>query len=245
MLRSAVSLTALLSPARGAGGVLAAERGHQRQRNALGQRVQGGSVKCTFRACETLPTLARRVAQVQKLVSCLSTCIFPDKTSYPIDETMIHSGPPHQAPSETRPRPLRDQSLPQPTLPKRAGRLLATVPPHRPAALTPAHSLPRQSNESYAYAKRMIDVLNRCYNEEYGCNFTSARRHAASLLPSPHRTACMARPFAARTSSRRCLALAPLHPLVRPRPHARALRYRSSPQTSSVRTTTSPSRRAS
>mmetsp|Transcript_21452 Transcript_21452/g.68522 ORF Transcript_21452/g.68522 Transcript_21452/m.68522 type:complete len:322 (-) Transcript_21452:283-1248(-) len=63
--------------------------------------------------------------KVQKLVSCLSTCIFPDKTSYPIDETMIHSGPPHQ------------------------------------------------SNESYAYAKRMIDVLNRCYNEEYGCNFTS------------------------------------------------------------------------
>lgn len=25
----------------------------------------------------------------------------------------------------------------------------------------------------YAYAKRMIDVLNRCYKEEYGCNFTS------------------------------------------------------------------------
>jgi len=33
--------------------------------------------------------------KVQKLVSCLSTCIFPDKTSYPIDETMIHNGPPH------------------------------------------------------------------------------------------------------------------------------------------------------
>lgn len=32
---------------------------------------------------------------VSKLVSCLSTCIFPDKTSYPIDETMIHNGPPH------------------------------------------------------------------------------------------------------------------------------------------------------
>jgi len=62
---------------------------------------------------------------VKKLVSCLSTCIFPDKTSYPIDESMIHSGPPHR------------------------------------------------SNEGYAYAKRMIDVLNRCYNEEYGCNFTS------------------------------------------------------------------------
>lgn len=33
--------------------------------------------------------------KVQKLVSCLSTCVFPDKTTYPIDETMIHNGPPH------------------------------------------------------------------------------------------------------------------------------------------------------
>jgi GDP-L-fucose synthase len=32
---------------------------------------------------------------VQKLVSCLSTCIFPDRTSYPIDETMVHDGAPH------------------------------------------------------------------------------------------------------------------------------------------------------
>ena len=62
---------------------------------------------------------------VEKLVSCLSTCVFPDKTTYPIDETMIHNGPPHT------------------------------------------------SNEGYAYAKRMIDVLNRCYNDEYGCKFTS------------------------------------------------------------------------
>ncbi|XP_017054205.1 probable GDP-L-fucose synthase isoform X2 [Drosophila ficusphila] len=30
-----------------------------------------------------------------KVVSCLSTCIFPDKTIYPIDETMVHNGPPH------------------------------------------------------------------------------------------------------------------------------------------------------
>lgn len=66
-----------------------------------------------------------REFKVKKLVSCLSTCIFPDKTSYPIDETMVHDGPPHT------------------------------------------------SNEGYAYAKRMIDVMNRCYNEEYGCNFTS------------------------------------------------------------------------
>eukprot|EP00455_Lapot_gusevi_P018181 TRINITY_DN1986_c0_g2_i2.p1 TRINITY_DN1986_c0_g2~~TRINITY_DN1986_c0_g2_i2.p1 ORF type:complete len:323 (-),score=97.39 TRINITY_DN1986_c0_g2_i2:98-1066(-) len=62
---------------------------------------------------------------VQKVVSCLSTCIFPDKTTYPIDETMVHNGPPHH------------------------------------------------SNEGYAYAKRMIDVQNRSYRQEYGCNFTS------------------------------------------------------------------------
>jgi nucleoside-diphosphate-sugar epimerase len=40
-----------------------------------------------FQACKDL--------KVQKLVSCLSTCVFPDKTTYPIDETMIHNGPPH------------------------------------------------------------------------------------------------------------------------------------------------------
>jgi GDP-L-fucose synthase len=62
---------------------------------------------------------------VRKCVSCLSTCIFPDKTSYPIDETMIHNGPPHP------------------------------------------------SNEGYATAKRNLDVLNRLYNAEYGCKFTS------------------------------------------------------------------------
>lgn len=62
---------------------------------------------------------------IQKCVSCLSTCIFPDKTSYPIDETMVHNGPPHD------------------------------------------------SNFGYSYAKRMIDVLNKGYKEQHGCNFTS------------------------------------------------------------------------
>lgn len=38
-----------------------------------------------------------REFKVEKLVSCLSTCIFPDKTTYPIDETMVHSGPPHSS----------------------------------------------------------------------------------------------------------------------------------------------------
>jgi GDP-L-fucose synthase len=63
--------------------------------------------------------------KVKKLISCLSTCVFPDKTDYPINETMIHNSPPHY------------------------------------------------SNESYSYAKRMIDVMNRSYNKEYNCNFTS------------------------------------------------------------------------
>jgi len=35
--------------------------------------------------------------KVKKLVSCLSTCVFPDKTTYPIDESMIHNGPPHDS----------------------------------------------------------------------------------------------------------------------------------------------------
>ncbi|KAH3739371.1 GDP-L-fucose synthase-like [Dreissena polymorpha] len=63
--------------------------------------------------------------RVKKVVSCLSTCIFPDKTTYPIDETMIHNGPPHN------------------------------------------------SNFGYSYAKRMIDVLNKGYNQSYGSMFTA------------------------------------------------------------------------
>ncbi|KAJ7845921.1 hypothetical protein B0H13DRAFT_2363411 [Mycena leptocephala] len=32
-----------------------------------------------------------------KLISCLSTCVFPDKVEYPLDENKIHSGPPHES----------------------------------------------------------------------------------------------------------------------------------------------------
>jgi GDP-L-fucose synthase len=63
--------------------------------------------------------------KVQKLVSMMSTCIFPNKITYPIDETMLHKGPPHD------------------------------------------------SNSGYSYAKRMIDVMSRAYNQQYGCNFTT------------------------------------------------------------------------
>ncbi|GAA97306.1 hypothetical protein E5Q_03983 [Mixia osmundae IAM 14324] len=64
-------------------------------------------------------------AKAAKVVSCLSTCVFPDKVTYPIDETMVHNGPPHE------------------------------------------------SNFGYAHGKRLVDVQNHAYNEEFGCRFTS------------------------------------------------------------------------
>jgi len=63
---------------------------------------------------------------VSKVISCLSTCVFPDKVTYPLDETKIHDGPPHE------------------------------------------------SNFGYAHAKRMVDVQNHAYKDQYGSNFTSA-----------------------------------------------------------------------
>ena len=60
-----------------------------------------------------------------KVVSCLSTCIFPADVEYPLTEDKIHDGPPHK------------------------------------------------SNFGYAYAKRMIDVYNKMYNEQFGLTFTS------------------------------------------------------------------------
>jgi GDP-L-fucose synthase len=61
--------------------------------------------------------------KIKKVISCLSTCIFPDKTSYPINETMLHDGPPHC------------------------------------------------SNDSYAYAKRMLEIHSKAYQEQYNDNF--------------------------------------------------------------------------
>lgn len=37
------------------------------------------------------------LVQVEKVISCLSTCVFPDKVVYPIDESAVHSGPPHSS----------------------------------------------------------------------------------------------------------------------------------------------------
>jgi GDP-L-fucose synthase len=61
---------------------------------------------------------------VEKCICILSTCIFPDNTTYPIDETMLHNGPPHN------------------------------------------------SNDAYAYAKRMMEIHCRAYNEQYNTNFS-------------------------------------------------------------------------
>lgn len=60
---------------------------------------------------------------VKKVVSCLSTCIFPDNINYPIDETMLHLGPPHD------------------------------------------------SNYTYAYAKRILEIQSRAYQEQYNKDF--------------------------------------------------------------------------
>jgi len=38
---------------------------------------------------------AARIARVEKLLSFLSTCIFPDKAPYPLNEVNLHDGPPH------------------------------------------------------------------------------------------------------------------------------------------------------
>jgi GDP-L-fucose synthase len=76
--------------------------------------------------------------KVNKCVSCLSTCTFPDKTKYPIDETMIHLGPPHD------------------------------------------------SNFGYSYAKRMIDILNKGYDNFYKYNTSEdqSRTLFTSIIPT-------------------------------------------------------------
>jgi GDP-L-fucose synthase len=61
--------------------------------------------------------------KVKKLISCLSTCIFPDNTTYPINESMLHDGPPHN------------------------------------------------SNDAYAYSKRLLEIHSKAYKEQFGDDF--------------------------------------------------------------------------
>jgi len=57
---------------------------------------------------------------IQRLVCVCSTCVFPECSEFPIKESKLHDGPPHQ------------------------------------------------SNEGYAYAKRMLEMQCRLYNENHG-----------------------------------------------------------------------------
>ena len=66
-----------------------------------------------------------RQVGVEKLVSFMSTCVFPDDVEYPLTEKKVHLGEPHS------------------------------------------------SNYPYAYAKRMLDVQSRAYNEQYGTNYVT------------------------------------------------------------------------
>ena len=66
---------------------------------------------------------ASRIVGVKKVVSFLSTCVFPDDIEYPLTEKKIHLGEPHN------------------------------------------------SNYPYAYAKRMLDIQSRAYNEQYDTNY--------------------------------------------------------------------------
>jgi GDP-L-fucose synthase len=40
---------------------------------------------------------ACRLFDVEKALSCLSTCVYPDKSTYPLTEDQIHNGPPHSS----------------------------------------------------------------------------------------------------------------------------------------------------
>lgn len=61
-----------------------------------------------------------------KVVSLLSTCIYPDQGPFPLQEKDLHYGPPHE------------------------------------------------SNFSYAYSKRMLEVQSRAYRKQYGLNYICA-----------------------------------------------------------------------
>ncbi|KAI0050319.1 NAD(P)-binding protein [Auriscalpium vulgare] len=96
----------------------------------VGGLFRNMKMKYTFlddnmRINENVITHSHRVG-VTKVVSCLSTCVFPDKVEYPLDETKIHDGPPHQ------------------------------------------------SNFGYAHAKRLVDVYNHAYKEQFGVTYTAA-----------------------------------------------------------------------
>ncbi|KAG9511298.1 GDP-L-fucose synthase, partial [Fragariocoptes setiger] len=84
--------------------------------------------------CDNVLSCAYSCPSTSKCISCLSTCVFPDQIEYPIDETKLHAGPPHE------------------------------------------------SNFGYSYAKRMIQVLNACYNQK--CKAEGINKLFTSVIPT-------------------------------------------------------------
>lgn len=74
-----------------------------------------------------------RRAKVQKVISFMSTCIFPYDVEYPLTEDMLNLGEPHP------------------------------------------------SNYGYAYAKRMLDIQGRAYNQQYGVEVHQEERGRLSF----------------------------------------------------------------
>ena len=113
-------------------------------------------------------------AGVDRVISCLSTCIFPDKTTHRCWRREWPAGEPHATPALTQPRAC---SAPVAHPAGMARPAIPSLPPHArryPIDETMIHNgPPHKSNEGYAYAKRMIDVQNRCYAEQHGCKWTS------------------------------------------------------------------------
>ena len=119
-------------------------------------------------------------AGVERVVSCLSTCIFPDKTTHRCRCREWPRGcgdwPRHHMPPRRSSKPRACSVLvAHLTGPSHPGQ--PTPPPHTrryPIDETMIHNgPPHTSNAGYAYAKRMIDVQNRCYADQHGCKWTS------------------------------------------------------------------------
>ena len=82
-----------------------------------------------------------------KVISCLSTCVFPDKVEYPLDKTKIHSGPPHESNFGY-------------------GHAKCMVDVQNQYAYFVVHMILSSDDQCLN--------LNSAYKEEFGCNFTLA-----------------------------------------------------------------------
>ena len=87
----------------------------------------------------------------KKVISCLSTCVYPDKVEYPLDETKIHLGLPHES-----------------NFGYAHAKRLVDIQNRCVSDLFSFHFLRRLTGECGAVA------ACRAYKDQYGDNFTSA-----------------------------------------------------------------------